>query len=402
LMLNSVRQTTGLCVQNAKYVTIDHSELEKYTQTLSVEEVRAKSNDRRRFPLKFTSVEQEVNFLCVLGILNFGSGFSEELRQCCDRSTSEAIAFGCMAMHLSTPNIDADFLAKITETDVSELFGLPIDEEYQDEGMHGIYKYRKSAVFPLISAIRSVLHDSARRLQNQRFSSFAHFILLSPPPSASTPSASTPSASATASISVVEEDDEEEEEDEEKEKEEKEEKDGANVETAEGLVGRLVDMFPAFADYAEITLDSSSNSSSSSSSKVNVYLLHKVQLFVAELNYRLSETEPKLAFRDMDKVTAFADAVLPSVLRHYGVVKYHSKLAHIIDSGSPLTNQRMEAEVRSAAVVACETIVSHLRESAASSPPVSAQELCFYLREVGSTPEMRNLVRHSSKATVFY
>lgn len=61
------------------------------------------------------------------------------------------------------------------------------------------------------------------------------------------------------------------------------------------------------------------------------------------------------AFRDLDRLTAFADYELPRVLRHFGVLRYDPELAAAVDGGRVIpAGSEEEIEIRAAAVWAVE------------------------------------------------
>ena len=62
-------------------------------------------------------------------------------------------------------------------------------------------------------------------------------------------------------------------------------------------------------------------------------------------------------FPDIDRLTIFADNLVPHVLRHDGVLVYEDELAAAVDAGQELPyGSRMEVEVRACALHACEMI----------------------------------------------
>ena len=62
-------------------------------------------------------------------------------------------------------------------------------------------------------------------------------------------------------------------------------------------------------------------------------------------------------FPDVDRLTIFADNLVPHVLRHDGVLVYDEELAAAVDGGRELAyGSRMEMELRACAVHACEAI----------------------------------------------
>lgn len=70
-------------------------------------------------------------------------------------------------------------------------------------------------------------------------------------------------------------------------------------------------------------------------------------------------------FADVDRLTVFADNMLPHVLRHDGVLTYDDALAARVDAGEELAHgSREEVELRACAVHACEQLAA-----AAGVPP---------------------------------
>ncbi|HWH11502.1 MAG TPA: queuosine salvage family protein [Solirubrobacteraceae bacterium] len=65
-------------------------------------------------------------------------------------------------------------------------------------------------------------------------------------------------------------------------------------------------------------------------------------------------------FDDLDRLTIFADNLVPHVLRCDGVLRYDGRLAAQIDAGRPLAVGREEREIRACAVHACELLSASL------------------------------------------
>jgi hypothetical protein len=67
------------------------------------------------------------------------------------------------------------------------------------------------------------------------------------------------------------------------------------------------------------------------------------------------------AFRDIDRLTVFADNLLPHVLRTEGVLVYADELAAVVDAGRVLpAGGAMERELRACGVHACEALAARL------------------------------------------
>jgi hypothetical protein len=98
-------------------------------------------------------------------------------------------------------------------------------------------------------------------------------------------------------------------------------------------------------------------------------------------------------FKDLDRLTIFADNLVPHVLRCDGVLRYDERLAEHIDAGRPIRMGPQEREIRGCAVHACELIAGRLG--------VSAQTLDHWLWQRGQAPEYKSTPRHRCR-TVFY
>jgi hypothetical protein len=98
-------------------------------------------------------------------------------------------------------------------------------------------------------------------------------------------------------------------------------------------------------------------------------------------------------FTDLDRLTIFADNLVPHVLRCDGVLVYDDELAARIDGGANLTLGGAEREIRACAVHACELI------SQRTGIPVRAIDTWLWTR--GQAPEYKARPRHRCR-TVFY
>jgi hypothetical protein len=99
------------------------------------------------------------------------------------------------------------------------------------------------------------------------------------------------------------------------------------------------------------------------------------------------------AFSDLDRLTVFADNLVPHVLRVDGVLRYDAALAARIDAGELIPSGPEESEIRACAVHACELIAARL-----GTPP---RRLDTWLWNRGQAPEYKAIPRHRTR-TVFY
>jgi hypothetical protein len=98
-------------------------------------------------------------------------------------------------------------------------------------------------------------------------------------------------------------------------------------------------------------------------------------------------------FNDIDRLTIFADNLVPHVLRTDGVLTYHPDLAATIDAGQLLPPGEQETEIRACAVHACEQIAARL-----GVPP---RTLDVWLWNRGQGGRYKALPRHRTR-TVYY
>jgi hypothetical protein len=99
------------------------------------------------------------------------------------------------------------------------------------------------------------------------------------------------------------------------------------------------------------------------------------------------------SFDDLDRLTIFADNLVPHVLRVDGVLRYHPALAAHIDSERLLPPGEQEREIRACALHACE----QLAERSGMTPRV----LDIRLWNRGQAPEYKRVPRHRTR-TVYY
>ena len=74
-------------------------------------------------------------------------------------------------------------------------------------------------------------------------------------------------------------------------------------------------------------------------------------------------------FGDLDRLTIFADNLVPHVLRVDGVLRYDAALAARIDAGELLPQGQAEREIRACALHACELIGERTRAAASARHP---------------------------------
>jgi hypothetical protein len=104
-------------------------------------------------------------------------------------------------------------------------------------------------------------------------------------------------------------------------------------------------------------------------------------------------------FRDLDRLTIFADNLVPHVLRREGVLVYAGDLAARIDREELVpAGSAEEVEIRALAVHAAERIVEALR---ARGVPATARDLDAVLWGRGQDPDMKAQPRHRTRSAFY-
>ena len=98
-------------------------------------------------------------------------------------------------------------------------------------------------------------------------------------------------------------------------------------------------------------------------------------------------------FEDLDRLTIFADNLVPHVLRVDGVLAYEPELAARIDAGELLPPGAEEREIRGCAVHACELLSERL------GMPARLIDVALWTK--GQAPRYKSVPRHRTR-TVYY
>ncbi len=98
-------------------------------------------------------------------------------------------------------------------------------------------------------------------------------------------------------------------------------------------------------------------------------------------------------FTDLDRLTIFADNLVPHVLRCDGVLRYAPGLADLIDAGRPLRPGPQEQEIRACAVHACELL--------SARTGLHPREIDVRLWTRGQDPAIKARPRHRCKCVAY-
>ncbi len=159
----------------------------------------------------------------------------------------------------------------------------------------------------------------------------------------------------------------------------------ALVAAAEGSAARLVEILAEMPFYRD-------EAAYPGIGRVSFY--KRAQLTAADLALAL-DGRGRGAFDDLDRLTIFADNLVPHVFRHFGVLVFDRALAETIEreeliaAGSP-----EEIEIRAGGVHAAEGLVARL---AALGRPLPAHTLDVMLWTWGQRPEVKARPRHRAR-----
>jgi hypothetical protein len=295
-MFDLIRSTCLDASKNAKHVQIDHEALEEFANSLDTTKVK---RTVMNLPVNFDTLGEEINFLVLFAILNFGSGYRHKLHKLTGRGAAETIQYGLISLVLGEKRLDAFDLCQITHFDIERNFRIP----YKVEAIHPTNPIVRiqvdSEVKPFVDKLVSVCNECGRILRTRSKKDFGEYVM-------------------------------------------------ENIKkygTAEKLVEELVRDFPAFIDIG------------ATEDKKVIYFMKKAQLAVGEL-YGLKDREPLFDFPDIAKLTIFVDNVIPAVLIKEGILIPSKDLSDRISKGVELKSGVEECELRACAITACEEIVA--------------------------------------------
>jgi hypothetical protein len=154
----------------------------------------------------------------------------------------------------------------------------------------------------------------------------------------------------------------------------------ALVDAAEGSAATLAERLGSWASFAD----------SSRYDELPIPFLKRAQIAAADLSRAGVAT-----FADLDRLTMFADNLVPHVLRLDGVLRFDDDLVERIEAGELIAhNSREEIEIRACALHAVELIV-------AGRPGTTAAGIDQFLWTRGGEPRYKARPRHRSRCTAY-
>jgi hypothetical protein len=168
----------------------------------------------------------------------------------------------------------------------------------------------------------------------------------------------------------------------------------AMIEEADHSASRLVgilDQLPFFHDRSRYELPDGA--------VIDVPLYKRAQIVAGDLDRAFAGSGPG-RFDDLDRLTIYADNLVPHVLRLDGVLAFDEELVGRIERGELLeSGEPAEVEIRAAAIHAVERIGRQLR--AAGHPDATSGRLDYVLWNRGGGSAYKTRPRHRCRC-VFY
>ena len=160
------------------------------------------------------------------------------------------------------------------------------------------------------------------------------------------------------------------------------------VEEARGSAARLVEILAVLPCYRDVARYE----------EIEVPFYKRAQLTAADLSAAFRGRGPG-RFRDLDRLTLFADNLVPHVLRREGVLVYADALAARIDAEETIAaGSPEEVEIRAAAVEAVERCTA---EIARRGGRATAQALDAVLWNRGQRSDVKAHPRHRTRSTFY-
>lgn len=112
---------------------INEEKIAEFCDSIDVNKIV--SRPKQGFPLNFANGNEEINFVTITQLLNFGSGFRVALHEATGRGAWDTMLFGSIGMFLGGHKLDADYLSKLSLFDLGGIFSLPLDVDEKMEIM---------------------------------------------------------------------------------------------------------------------------------------------------------------------------------------------------------------------------------------------------------------------------
>ncbi|MEB3207902.1 MAG: hypothetical protein VKK63_03205 [Synechococcus sp.] len=146
-------------------MAVDEAAASRVASQLSVADVKA-AGAAPPLPVKFDDAQSEINFLALMHLLDFGSGYDDVLRQRTQRDAHETVQYALLGMHISGARLDYHWMKAFSAYSVASFFGFePMDEE---ELMPGVMVSRPGVLHPYAQALRETVTKTGAATGNRQ------------------------------------------------------------------------------------------------------------------------------------------------------------------------------------------------------------------------------------------
>ena len=257
-----------------------------------------------RPPIRFDDLKEEVDYIALSCLLDFGSGYNDLIRHTptiVRSSAQEASEFAVLGFAMSGFLPDAMTMANMTRWEVSAAFNIDASEE--KEVMPGVTMTSPGQLSPFLKSMQTVINETGKALVEHNFSSLGACILDIVGSSSTNRSTSKSTTMAPPPV--------------------------PSVPSASHFVQSLISILPnAFRDEMQIQ-DTTDNN-------VQVVQFHrKAQQLALKLYLRFAKQHPSLfAWEDVDNITGESSAEVVNVLLARGVLVVGDEaLAQTLEAG---------------------------------------------------------------------
>mmetsp|Transcript_19191 Transcript_19191/g.61437 ORF Transcript_19191/g.61437 Transcript_19191/m.61437 type:complete len:328 (-) Transcript_19191:692-1675(-) len=137
---------------------------------------RGEDGGPQRLPLQFASEAEEINFLALRALLDFGRGHAAVLQDTNQRSLDDVVLFGLMHMHISGKKLNAQWMVDANAFGITQHFDLK-GVTAEKEVMGGVFQTVDGPLMPYVKQVLEVLHQTGQRLQIVSFDSLGDYVL---------------------------------------------------------------------------------------------------------------------------------------------------------------------------------------------------------------------------------
>jgi hypothetical protein len=128
-------------------------------------------------PLRFDNFVQEVNLIAILGLLNFCSGYRNELKRATGRGAFDNIQAMVIALHISRSDVLAKGMKAMTSEEVASIAQFPTSEYRPHPQIEGLEISQPTELAPMVNKVSQVLRETGDILLLGGFQSLGTFVI---------------------------------------------------------------------------------------------------------------------------------------------------------------------------------------------------------------------------------